>query len=75
MENKITPIGGVHRSARSLLAEIMNDPQLSGVAVFATTTDGCLKTGHFEIKCAEMALISVIAHEISAETMKKGHQE
>jgi hypothetical protein len=40
VSNKIVPIGGQHQSARSLLAEVMNDEELDSVVLVAFLKDG-----------------------------------
>lgn len=47
--NKIIPIGGEHRSAPSLLAEIMNDPNLRSVVVVSFLDDGTTAFSHFNV--------------------------
>jgi hypothetical protein len=41
--NKITPLGGKHKSASSLLAEIMNDPAAKRVVVFTFDGEGTMR--------------------------------
>jgi hypothetical protein len=58
--NKITPIGGQHRSASSLLAEVMNDPSVKKVIVFTLDGAGSLSFGHFDCTHEEIAFASVV---------------
>ena len=64
---KIVPIGGKHRSASSLLAEVMNDPDVKRVVIFAFDDHGAMSFAHFGCKRSEMAYASVIAAQHAAE--------
>lgn len=56
---KIVPLGGKHRSARSLLAEIMNDEDVETVVVYAFSKDGLLKCAQFGMTVRNMAWAAV----------------
>jgi len=61
--NKIIPLGGEHRSASSMLAEIMNDPNLRSVVVVSFLEDGTTAFSHFNVSRAEMAYASLLLGE------------
>ena len=65
--NKITPLGGKHKSASSLLAEIMNDPKAKRGVVFTFDGEGNMSFAHFDCTRSEMAYASVIAAKHAAE--------
>jgi hypothetical protein len=67
MTCKIVPIGGVHKSSQSLLAEIMNDPAVKGVVVFGFDDVGGMSFAHFDVSRAEMAYASVTAAKHATE--------
>lgn len=51
---KISPIGGKHRSASSLLAEVMNDPKMVKCVVVTLNDAGDFGMAHYEMTRAEM---------------------
>jgi hypothetical protein len=53
-DNVVVPMGGRHKSASSLLAEIMNDPTLAKVVVFTIDHDGDGLVAHYEMTRAEL---------------------
>ena len=57
-ENKIVPLGGKHRSAKSMLAEIMNDPDMASCVVFTFDGKGNMGFGQFGVSSQEMAFAS-----------------
>lgn len=59
-EGKIAPIGGVHRSAKSLLAEAMNSPGLMKAWVVTMDENGDIGLGHYEMTRAETAYIGTL---------------
>ena len=63
--SKITPIGGVHRSARSLLAEVMNDPHMVKCIVITMNEAGDLGWGSFEITRAEMTYAAAFINRMA----------
>lgn len=52
--NVIVPLGGRHQSARSLLAEIMNDPELEKVVLVAYQRNGDSMVAHYQCTRAEL---------------------
>jgi hypothetical protein len=66
-ESKVVPLGGKHKSASSLLAEMMNDRRARGVVVFTFDGEGNMGFAHFECTHSEMAYASVIAANHAAE--------
>jgi hypothetical protein len=66
-ERKVIPLGGKHKSASSLLAEIMNDPKVKRVVVFTFDGEGNMSFAHFDCTRSEMAYASVIAAKHAAE--------
>ena len=66
-DNKITPLGGKHKSASSLLAEAMNDPNAKRAVVFTFDGEGNMGFGQFGVTRSEMAYASVIAARHAAE--------
>jgi hypothetical protein len=66
-ESKVVPLGGKHKSASSLLAEIMNDPKAKRVVVFTFDGEGNMGFAHFDCTRSEMAYASVIAAKHAAE--------
>lgn len=73
--NKIIPLGGEHKSASSMLAEVMNDPELDRVAVFVKTKSGHLKSGHFGMLDYDMAMISIISQQMCLDTLNTHKEE
>ncbi len=68
MSNVITPIGGAHRSAKSLLAEVMNDPGLEKCVVMTIDKEGNGGIAQFEMTRAEMCYAAaVIVREAFSE--------
>ena len=65
MSNKITPIGGTHRSAASLLAEIMNDPNMVRCVVITFDVDGNVGWGHYEVSRGEMTYAAALLNRIA----------
>ena len=66
-ENKIIPLGGKHKSPQSLLAEVMNDPNLTKVAVFTFHKDGSMGQAYIGLSNAEMAFVGAVATRTSLE--------
>jgi len=61
--SKVVPIGGVHKSASSLLAEVMNDPDLDRVLVCGFMKKGEMTFAHYECTLQEFSFASVyLAH-------------
>jgi hypothetical protein len=58
--NKIVPIGGVHKTASSLLAEIMSDDMVEKVIVLTMDKDRNMKFAHLNFTDEEMSLASII---------------
>jgi hypothetical protein len=63
--SKIAPIGGVHRSARSLLAEVMNDPYMVKCIVITMNEAGEIGWGHFETTRAEMTYAAAFINRMA----------
>ena len=68
--SKVTPIGGVHRSARSLLAEVMNDPGLAKCVVITLDKDGNIGWGHFEMSRAEMTYAAATINRMAFDEIE-----
>jgi hypothetical protein len=66
-KSKVVPLGGKHKSASSLLAEVMNDPTTKRVVLFTFDGEGNMSFAHFECTRSEMAYASVIAAKHAAE--------
>lgn len=64
---KITPIGGRHRSARSLLAEVMNDPDMVKCVVVTLSEDGDVGVAHFEMTRAEITYAAAVIQRMAFE--------
>lgn len=64
MPNVITPLGGKHRSARSLLAEIMND-DISKCVVVCIDAAGDSHIAHFDMTLAEMCYAAEMIRRFS----------
>lgn len=62
---KIAPIGGTHRSARSLLAEIMNHPNMKRCVVVTIAEDGSLGWGHYEMTGAELTYAAALLNRLA----------
>jgi hypothetical protein len=61
--SKVVPIGGSHKSASSLLAEVMTDPNLERVLICGFMKNGEMNFTHFECTLQEFAFASVyLAH-------------
>lgn len=65
--SNIVPLGGSHRSAKSLLAEVMNDPGLARCVVITFAEDGGVGWGHFEMTRAEMTYAAALINRIAFE--------
>ena len=63
--SKITPIGGKHRSARSLLAEVMNDANVTRCVVVTFDADGNVGWGHYEVSRGEMTYAAALLTRIA----------
>jgi hypothetical protein len=66
-QKKVFPIGGEHKSASSLLAECMDDPQTKRVVVFSFDGQGSMSFAHFGVTRMEMAYAAAIAAKQAAE--------
>lgn len=58
--SKIVPLGGAHRSAKSLLAQVMNDPELDKCVVVTISKNGDIGIAHFEMTRAEMCYAAAV---------------
>jgi hypothetical protein len=67
MPNKIVPIGGKHMSAASLLAEIMNDPEVERLVIVTFLTDGDCGTAQFETTRAELCYAAALIQKMAFE--------
>lgn len=63
----VTPIGGTHRSARSLLAEIMSDDEVVKCVVVVIRKDGNIGHAHYEMSRAEMAYAGTLLGHLAFE--------
>ncbi len=63
--SKIVPLGGKHRSAKSLLAEVMNDPNMEKVVLVTLSADGGIGWAHFEMSRAEMAWAGLVLQRLA----------
>ena len=62
--NKVSPIGGTHRSPQSFFAEFMNDEDIEHCVVVAILKNGKSRIGKFDISRAELAFAALlIQHE------------
>lgn len=64
-EQKIVPIGGSHRSAKSMLAEVMNDPDLERCIVVSIGKGGGIGWGHYEMSRAEMTYAAALIQRLA----------
>lgn len=62
MSGKIVPIGGAHKSARSLLAEVMNDEGMVKVVLVTLSQDGEAGFAQYGLTRAEMAWAAAVVH-------------
>jgi hypothetical protein len=62
---KIVPLGGHHRSARSMLAEVMNDPNLDRCVVITFGKDDGVGWGHYEVSRAEMTYAAALLQRLA----------
>ncbi len=63
--NKVTPIGGRHRSAISLLAEVMNDPDMDRCIVLTFRRGGDIGWGHYEVTQAETTYAAALLNRLA----------
>ena len=60
MSGKVVPLGGVHRSAKSLLAEIMSDETVSHLAIVVIHEDGSAGVAHYEMTVEELCFAAEV---------------
>jgi hypothetical protein len=65
--NKIVPLGGAHKSAQSLLAEVMNDQNVQRVVLVTFKEDGATGLAHFQCTRQEMAWASLLISNAAIE--------
>lgn len=65
--NKIVPFGGEHKSARSLLAEAMNDPSLDHCVLVCFDEDGNYGVSHFKMTRERMCFASELIKGMAFE--------
>jgi hypothetical protein len=63
--NKIVPLGGKHKTVRSLLAEVMNDEEAEKCLVFIITKEGDTRSAHLGMSRAEMAYMGLLANQMA----------
>lgn len=63
--NNIIPLGGSHKSAKSLLAEIMNDPNLERCVIITMSKDGGIGWGHYEMTRADMTYAAALIQRMA----------
>jgi hypothetical protein len=66
-DNVVVPLGGAHKSARSLLAEAMNDPRLDHCVLICFDKDGSYGFSHFGMSRERMCFAAeLIIHRVFA---------
>ena len=65
MANKIVPLGGSHKSVRSLLAEVMNDDDAVKCLVFIITLEGDTRSAHLGMTRAELAYMGLLSAQMA----------
>lgn len=65
--SKIVPIGGSHKSVKSLLAEMMGDDEIEGCVIMGFTKDGNTKYAHFGVTYKDMAFASCVFQHYAVE--------
>ena len=65
--NVVTPLGGRHKSARSLLAEAMNDPDLDQCVIISFSKDGDYGVSHFEMTRERLCFAAELLKRLAFE--------
>ena len=70
--SKVVALGGKHRSAQSLLAEMMVDEEIKSCVVMGFTADNVSRFAHFDVTRQQMAYAACIfqSHAVEGEDDK-----
>lgn len=65
--SKIVPIGGEHRSAKSLLAEVMNDPELERCVVVTLGPGDRVGWAFYMMSSEQLTYAAAILNRVALE--------
>lgn len=65
----IVPLGGKHRSVKSLLAELMNDEDITKLVIVTMDKEGNTGKAHFEMTRAELTYAAQLINRIAFDEL------